>query len=146
MAINRGESNHLLSVKVKLYDSHRNHFLRTLHDDWIRRKRYSPLAEQIIQESLEDSFKRLIEPSILRHARLVVNLTPHTLHLSSWMFVRSELNRRAEKESIEVFARNLRNLLLAPPVKGKTVLGIDPGFKHGCKFAVTSPTGFGFSC
>lgn len=54
---------------------------------------------------------------------------------------RSELTKKAEKESIEVFATNLKNLLLAPPVKGKCILGIDPGFKNGCKTAVITSTG-----
>lgn len=54
-------------------------------------------------------------------------------------FDRSEQTKAAEKASIAVFADNLRRLLLMPPVKGKTVLGIDPGFKNGCKCAVVSP-------
>jgi len=54
---------------------------------------------------------------------------------------RSELTKNAEKASISVFAANLKQLLLTPPVRGKSILGIDPGFHNGCKFAVISATG-----
>ena len=54
---------------------------------------------------------------------------------------RSELSKEAEKASVEIFATNVRNLLLTPPVRGKIVLGLDPGFSHGCKFAIVSPQG-----
>jgi len=54
---------------------------------------------------------------------------------------RSELTKKAEKASITVFAANLKQLLLTPPVRGKSILGIDPGFQNGCKFAVVSATG-----
>lgn len=55
--------------------------------------------------------------------------------------IRSELNKNAEKESIEIFSQNLKSLLLQDPVKGKKILGIDPGFKTGCKVAVISELG-----
>jgi len=54
---------------------------------------------------------------------------------------RSELTKTAEKASVSVFGSNLKQLLLAPPVRGKVILGVDPGFHNGCKFAVVSPTG-----
>jgi hypothetical protein len=54
---------------------------------------------------------------------------------------RSDLTKNAERASVEVFSGNLKQLLLAPPVRGKTVLGVDPGFRHGCKWCVLSPTG-----
>ena len=57
---------------------------------------------------------------------------------------RSELTKQAEKASVEVFASNLKRLLLAPPVRGKVVLGLDPGFRNGCKYAVTSAIGGNF--
>lgn len=55
--------------------------------------------------------------------------------------IRAELKLKAEKASYEVFATNLKQLLLTPPVKGKKILGIDPGFSHGCKIALISETG-----
>jgi len=54
---------------------------------------------------------------------------------------RSELTKKAEKASVAVFASNLKQLLLTPPVRGKSILGIDPGFQHGCKFAVITASG-----
>lgn len=54
---------------------------------------------------------------------------------------RSRLTKEAEKESVRVFRCNLRQLLLTPPVRGHAVLGIDPGFKHGCKLAAVSANG-----
>ena len=54
---------------------------------------------------------------------------------------RSELTKTAEKASVEVFASNLKKLLLMPPVRGRVVLGVDPGFRNGCKWAITSETG-----
>lgn len=62
-----------------------------------------------------------------------------TIYLIS--FDRSDLTKKAEKESIAVFCSNVRSLLLTPPVRGKTVIGIDPGFSHGCKIAVVSSKG-----
>lgn len=55
--------------------------------------------------------------------------------------VRAELTQQAEKAGLEVFADNLKNLLLMPPLKGNTVLGIDPGFRHGCKVAIVKSSG-----
>ena len=69
-------------------------------------------------------------------------ITPNIGHLFKLLdFCRSEQTKSAEKASITVFCDNLHRLLLTPPVKGKTVLGIDPGFKNGCKAAVVSATG-----
>ncbi len=71
---------------------------------------------------VEDAYKRLLAPSIERE-------------------VRGEMTEKAEEKAIEVFAENLRNLLLQPPVKGKVVLGVDPAFRTGCKLAVVDDTG-----
>ena len=57
-----------------------------------------------------------------------------------------ELTKRAERESVQVFSRNLHRLLLTPPVTGRNVLAIDPGFKHGCKIAVVNKNGMRKSC
>ena len=62
-------------------------------------------------------------------------MTPHIL------FSRTSLTKQAEKESVDLFMTNLYRLLLTPPVRGKSVLGLDPGFSHGCKLAVLSSTG-----
>lgn len=55
--------------------------------------------------------------------------------------IRSELKAMAEKASYDVFSKNLKQLLLAAPIKGQAILGIDPGYSHGCKIAVISPMG-----
>ena len=61
--------------------------------------------------------------------------------MTFFIFTRSQLTKSAEKSSIEVFATNLKSLLLTPPLKGHTILAVDPGFRNGCKSAVISPTG-----
>ena len=83
---------------------------------------FSDERRRTVEESLEDAYKRLITPLVQRQTR-------------------AELKRTAEEASISVFISNLRNLLLAPPHRDATVLALDPGFKHGCKLAVLSPTG-----
>ncbi|MCK9909278.1 RNA-binding transcriptional accessory protein, partial [Microbacteriaceae bacterium K1510] len=80
------------------------------------------VVREIIEAALDDSYKRLIAPSIERE-------------------VRNELTEIAEERAIHIFAENLRNLLLQPPVKGKVVLGVDPAYRTGCKLAVVDETG-----
>jgi uncharacterized protein len=75
-----------------------------------------------LEEADKDSYKRLISPAIERE-------------------IRNELTATAEERAIKIFAQNLHNLLLQPPVKGKVVLGVDPGFRTGCKLAVVDETG-----
>ena len=78
--------------------------------------------EQILKETIEDSFKRLIEPSVDRE-------------------IRADLTERADKQAIEVFGKNAKQLLLGAPLKGLTVLGFDPAYRTGCKLAVIDETG-----
>ncbi|MFC5773113.1 Tex family protein [Ectobacillus antri] len=80
------------------------------------------IAASYIQEAIEDSYKRLIQPSIERE-------------------IRKELTEKAEAQAIHIFSENLRNLLLQPPMKGKRVLGVDPAYRTGCKLAVVDDTG-----
>lgn len=115
LALNRGEKEEFLSVKIEAP-------LETIHR--IIEMRYvktGPCAP-VVQKAALDAYKRLIEPSIERE-------------------VRAELSVRAEEQAIKVFAANLRQLLLQPPVRGKMVLGLDPGFISGCKWAVVDETG-----
>ena len=79
-------------------------------------------TEPVLAEAVEDSYKRLIAPAIERE-------------------VRNELTEKAEDGAIRVFGKNLEQLLMAPPIAGKTVLGWDPAFRTGCKLAVVDPTG-----
>ncbi len=75
-----------------------------------------------LQMAIEDGYKRLLYPSIERE-------------------IRNNLTERAEDDAIKVFSMNLEPLLMQPPIKGKTVMGIDPGFRTGCKVAITDETG-----
>ncbi len=81
----------------------------------------SPFAHQL-SEAMEDGYKRLLSPAMEREVRV-------------------EMTRRAEEHAIQIFATNLRNLLLQPPLRGKKVLGVDPGFRTGCKLTVVDETG-----
>jgi uncharacterized protein len=84
-------------------------------------KPHSPFAQQL-EEAMEDGYKRLLAPAMEREVRV-------------------ELTRQAEEHAINIFAANLRNLLLQPPLRGKKVLGIDPGYRTGCKLTVVDETG-----
>lgn len=117
LAINRGEAEKVLRVKLLIGEA-----------DWLlavrqvfRPDRRSPLAEAL-QLAMEDAARRLLLPAIERD-------------------VRRALTEQAETHAIAVFAANLRGLLLQPPLAGHVVLGIDPGFRTGCKVAVIDPTG-----
>ncbi|MEC9488653.1 MAG: Tex family protein [Halanaerobium sp.] len=116
LAINRGEKEDVLKVKVELSEEEA---LDLLYDDIITGESIF-LAE--IKEAVRDGYKRLLAPSLKRE-------------------IRSELTEKAEEHASKVFARNLRNLLLAPPVKGRVVMGIDPAYRTGCKIAVVDPWG-----
>ncbi|XP_075781532.1 S1 RNA-binding domain-containing protein 1 isoform X2 [Pelodiscus sinensis] len=122
LAINRGENLKILTVKVNIPDGVKNEFCRWCINERWRPKRYAnPELMKILHNSVEDSYKRLIYPLLCREFR-------------------SKLSSDAEKESIMMFGRNLRQLLLMSPVRGRTLLGVDPGYKHGCKLAIISPT------
>ncbi|HBP65008.1 MAG TPA: RNA-binding transcriptional accessory protein [Desulfosporosinus sp.] len=115
LALNRGEKEEFLSVKI---EAPLEIFQRIIE---LRYVKASPCASWV-QKAALDAYKRLIQPSIERE-------------------VRAELSDRGEEQAIKVFAANLRQLLLQPPVRGKMVLGLDPGFRTGCKWAVVDETG-----
>uniref|UniRef100_A0A7M4G0T7 S1 RNA-binding domain-containing protein 1 n=1 Tax=Crocodylus porosus TaxID=8502 RepID=A0A7M4G0T7_CROPO len=122
LAINRGENLKILTVKVNVPDGVKNEFCRWCVNERWRPKRYAkPELMKILHNSVEDSYKRLIYPLLCREFR-------------------SKLTSDAEKESVMMFGRNLRQLLLTSPVRGRTLMGVDPGYKHGCKLAIISPT------
>ncbi|KAK7104249.1 S1 RNA-binding domain-containing protein 1-like [Littorina saxatilis] len=121
LAINRGEEQKVLTVKINMPDGVKVRFTRFAHHKFVRHF-FPELCRAILEKSIEDSFDRLVQPQMCRH-------------------IRSEQTKAAEKASIAVFGDNLHRLLLQPPVKGKTVFGVDPGFKNGCKAAVISTTG-----
>lgn len=117
LAINRGEKEGYLSVKIDIDEAVITNFLTR---QIITRKK-SPSA-QYLQAACEDSYKRLIAPSIENE-------------------IRNLLTERAQESAIKIFAKNLNSLLLQPPIKGRTVLGLDPGYRTGCKVAVVDDTG-----
>ncbi|GFG40507.1 hypothetical protein Cfor_06519 [Coptotermes formosanus] len=123
LAVNRGESLKVLSVKINIPDRVLYHLMEFCGRNWVSKGNSYPLRKRLIEQSVKDSYARLIQPLLVRQ-------------------VRSELTQKAEHAAVEVFATNLKRLLLSPPVRGKTVLGIDPGsFRNGCKLGVTSHTG-----
>lgn len=117
LAINRGEKEKFLKVSI---ETEEEKALERIKSRYIKNKRSIFLKE--LETAINDSYKRLIAPAIERE-------------------IRGEITEKAEKHAINVFARNLRSLLLQPPVKGKIILGIDPGFRTGCKVAVIDKTG-----
>ena len=116
LAVNRGEKEGKLKVKVSIdVDS----ILRLLEKEVIRQ---DSIFKPLLIETIEDAYKRLIAPSVEREMR---NL----------------LTERAEAEAIKVFAGNTEKLLMVPPVRGKRIISIDPGFRTGCKVAVIDEIG-----
>uniref|UniRef100_A0A8C2TI08 S1 RNA-binding domain-containing protein 1 n=1 Tax=Coturnix japonica TaxID=93934 RepID=A0A8C2TI08_COTJA len=122
LAINRGENLKILTVKVNIPDGVKNEFCWwCVNERWRPKQFLKPELMKILQNSVEDAYKRLIYPLLCREFR-------------------SKLTSDAEKESVMMFGRNLRQLLLTSPVRGRTLMGVDPGYKHGCKLAIISPT------
>lgn len=117
LALNRGEKEEILRVTIKPNVEAIIHYL---NKSWI--KNPSAITANVVQEAIDDGYKRLIQPSIERE-------------------IRNELTEKAEEQAIHIFSENLRNLLLQPPLKGKVVLGVDPAYRTGCKLAVVDETG-----
>lgn len=116
LAVNRGEKEKVLSVKIEMDIQGIENFIRSKEISSEHNGTY------VIIDAIKDSLKRLIMPSIERE-------------------IRSDLTEKAENHAIDVFSENLRNLLLQPPMKGKQILGVDPAFRTGCKLAVINPFG-----
>lgn len=117
LAINRGEKEKFLNVRV---DAPKDKILT-----WLKRQvitRENPWTSPALEMAVEDSYDRLIAPAIERE-------------------VRNALSEKAEDGAIRVFGKNLTQLLMQPPISGRTVLGWDPAFRTGCKLAVVDPTG-----
>lgn len=116
LAIDRGEREEALKVSLEA-DSQAA--LHLLEQELIRKN--SPFAKQL-REVCEDSYKRLLFPSLERQ-------------------IRAQLTECADAQAIGVFSENLKNLLMQPPVKGAVTMGFDPAYRTGCKIAVVDPTG-----
>ena len=117
LALNRGEKEKFLTVKVEAPEED---IIRYLEKKTIRRE--NEYTAPILKEAAADAYKRLIAPAIERE-------------------IRNELTEKAEDGAIDVFGKNLTQLLMQPPIVGQTVLGWDPAFRTGCKLAVVDPTG-----
>ena len=116
LAINRGERENILKVGLEVpYESIHAYIGKQV-------LKGTSVVSDILTAVIEDSYKRLIAPSIERE-------------------VRGELTEKGENQAISIFAGNLRSLLLQPPVKGRCVLGVDPAYRTGCKLAVVDETG-----
>ena len=116
LAINRGEKEDFLKVSI---DKPEEKILYYMQKDIIKGK--TQFAE-MLEATILDAFKRLIEPSIERE-------------------IRSDLTEKAEEKAIKVFGQNAKQLLLGAPIKGKTVMGFDPAYRTGCKIAIIDETG-----
>ncbi len=116
LAINRGEKEGFLKVKIEKPE---DKILNYIERDIIKGETQ---FTSMLKETILDSFKRLIEPSIDRE-------------------IRSDLTEKAEEKAIKVFGKNSKQLLLGAPIKGKTVMGFDPAYRTGCKIAVIDETG-----
>ncbi len=117
LAINRGEKEKFISVKIVAPETE---LLEYLYKQVIKNK--NSYCEEFLKKAIDDAYKRLIFPAIERE-------------------IRNELSEKAQEASIKVFSKNLEQLLLQPPIKGKVVLGWDPGFRTGCKIAVVDELG-----
>ena len=116
LAINRGEKEEFIKVKIQKPEEK---ILMYIEKDIIKGKTQ---FTEMLKATIQDAFKRLIEPSIDRE-------------------IRSDLTEKAEEKAIKVFGQNSKQLLLGAPIKGKTVMGFDPAYRTGCKIAVIDETG-----
>lgn len=117
LAINRGEAENILKVSIGAPDKE---LIRYLEKQVITGREESVTA--VLREAVADSYARLLAPAVERE-------------------LRSQMTERAQESAIQVFGKNLEQLLMQPPISGQTVLGWDPAFRTGCKLAVVDPTG-----
>lgn len=116
LALDRGEKEGALKVSIDVPEGAGE---RAVTSRYVKNE---SACGKLVEAACVDSYKRLIYPSIERE-------------------IRSELSQKAQEGAIKVFSSNLRQLLMAPPVKGTVTLGLDPGYAHGCKIAVVDETG-----
>jgi uncharacterized protein len=117
LALNRGEREGVLMVNLEIDEE------KTIDNiDWIVMKEEDTIFTDYLYEAIDDAYKRLLFPALERE-------------------LRNELTDQADEHAIQTFARNLGNLLMQPPLASKTVMGIDPGFRTGCKVAVVDQFG-----
>ena len=116
LALNRGEKEDALAIKVEFSDDYNKKLISNLYEV------NNDYQKLLLDKSIDDAYKRLILPSITTE-------------------LRNFLTENAEDESIKVFSNNLKPYLLQRPIKGKNVMGLDPGYRTGCKVAVVNQNG-----
>lgn len=116
LALNRAEKNNDLSVSLSFTDQYNKKLIENLY------KKENPYQKELIKKTVDDAYKRLMLPSITRE-------------------IRNKLTEGAEDESIRVFSKNLKPYILQRPIKDKNIIGLDPGFRTGCKVAVIDKNG-----
>jgi len=126
LAINRAVAQNIIKVKIVIPDAFEHRFKKYCLSLYAHRKKVvktmTDMHQYLLNESINYAYKKIMKPLLRRR-------------------IKSELKERAETASIEVFTTNVKQLLLTPPVRGQVILGIDPGFRHGCKLAVISEHG-----
>ncbi|XP_054745343.1 S1 RNA-binding domain-containing protein 1 [Anastrepha obliqua] len=121
LAINRAEKQKFLTVKIIPADYVKNDIKRYTRELFMHEGLRYPLRNQVFEQAFEECYSKKLQPLLSRQ-------------------LRSDLNELAKKAAIDVFAQNLKQLLLQSPLKGERILGIDPGFTNGCKLALISET------
>uniref|UniRef100_A0A1A9Z3R6 S1 motif domain-containing protein n=1 Tax=Glossina pallidipes TaxID=7398 RepID=A0A1A9Z3R6_GLOPL len=121
LAINRAEKLKFLTVKLLIADYLKNDIKRYVRSIFMADGLQYPLRTQVFERAFEECYQKKLQPLLCRQ-------------------IRSDLNEKAKKASIDVFGKNLKQLLLMSPLKGERILGIDPGFTNGCKYALISET------
>lgn len=116
LAINRGEHEEFLQVSIAVESEP---ILSWLNENFVQE---NSITTDLVKRAAADAYKRLVAPAVERE-------------------LRAELTDKASEQAINVFSKNLRSLLLQPPVRGKMVLGVDPAYRTGCKWAVVDQTG-----
>ncbi|XP_016938154.3 uncharacterized protein YdcI [Drosophila suzukii] len=121
LAINRGEKHKFLSVKLDTSDYLKRDLMRFISDQYMNEGLQYPLRREVFTKSLDECYSKKLQPLMCRQ-------------------IRADLKEKAQKAAIDVFAKNLKQLLLMSPLKGERILGIDPGYTNGCKLAIISET------
>ncbi|XP_055905833.1 S1 RNA-binding domain-containing protein 1 isoform X2 [Eupeodes corollae] len=120
LAINRGEKSKFLTVKVNIPEYFKTDIKRFIREIFTCEQNY-PLRNEVLEKAFEECYTKKLVPLVSRQ-------------------IRADLSELAKKASIDVFAKNLKQLLLMSPLKGERILGVDPGFTNGCKLALISET------
>lgn len=119
LALNRGEKEEFLTVSIAV---EQDKIIPLIEVKYLNKGMEKGSCTKLVAEAIQDSYKRLIFPSIERE-------------------IRTELTNKAGEQAVKVFAANLRQLLLQPPVRGRVIMAIDPAYRTGCKWALIDDTG-----